>query len=213
MKLRSLSFFILVAVIISTLWFIDQTEDSDITTSVVHVEPTIKQKIILHEEVSPSISFEKSDKEALPAPRFILQATKGNRALITINANPCQWFHTEDTLIGNYTLHSIDRTLVTIFDGKGAYYEISLNDVPMEKEVFEDDKNTADQGTPNTKGMIDLGDGQYISYGNKDVSGDTGEETFHQASQVVDTSDQTITYGTKDVDQDIRPEDEPPTLR
>ena len=174
-------------------------------------KPNIRKVTVIDQNASLTLSYN-DNLEDHSIPIFILQATKGNRALITINAKPCQWFHTEDTLIGNYTLHNIDSTLVTIFDGKGAYYEISLNDAPMEEE-FEANENTVAQDTPNTKGMIDLGDGQYISYGNKDVSGDTGEETFHQASQVVDTSDQTITYGTKDVDQDIRPEDEPPTLR
>lgn len=193
--------------VVFILWVIDKTEGSDITTSVIQVKPTIKQKTILHKEVSPSISFSDRDKEALPTPSFILQATIGKKALITINAKPCQWFHTGDTLIGNYTLHNIDSTLVSIFDGKGAYYEISLNDAPMEEEVFEDDENTADQDTPNTKEMIDLGDGQYISYGNKDVSHNRGEETFDQDSQAVDTSDQTIIYGDKDVSQqtDIYP--------
>ena len=199
--------FILVAILVFTLWFINQTEDSDITTSVIQVKPTIKQKTILYEEVSPSISFEDADKELLPAPNFILQATTGTKALITINTEPCQWFHTGETLIGHYTLHSIDRTLVIIFDGKGAYYEITLNDAPMEEEVFEDDENTVDQDTPNTKEMIDIGDGQYISYGNKDVSSNRGEETFDQDSQAVDTSDQTIIYGDEDVSQqtDIYP--------
>jgi hypothetical protein len=195
------------------LWLNKVSDDPIVRTTVIPTKLlNNQQRIPDKKEVSPSTSSENSDKEALPTPRFILQATIGTKALITINREPCQWFHTGDTLIDNYTLYNIDSTLVTIFDGRGAYYEISLNDAPMEEE-FEANENTVAQDTPNTKGMIDLGDGQYISYGNKDVSGDTGEETFHQASQVVDTSDQTITYGTKDVDQDIRPEDEPPTLR
>ena len=157
-------------------------------------------------EISPNISFKKSGKEALHAPSFILQATTSTKALITINSKPCQWFYIGDTLIRHYTLHSIDSTLVTIFDGKGAYYEITLNDAPMEEEVFEDDENTVAQDTPNTKGMINLGDGQYIFYGDRDVSGDTEEETFDQASQVVDTSDQTIIYGDEDVSQQVESE-------
>jgi len=165
------------------------------------------------QEMPLSNFFTATYDKNLKAPSFVLMATKGNRALITINAKPCQWFHTGDTLIGHYTLYNIDNTLVTIFDGKGAYYEISLNDAPMEEEVFEDDENIVAQGIPNTKGMTDLEDGQYISYGDRDVSSDTGETTFDQASPAVDTSDQTITYGTKDVSQDISPEDEPPTLR
>ena len=207
-NLRLLLFFILVAVLVFMLWFIDQTKDLNITTSVIQVKPTIKQKTILHEEVFPSISSENSSKKALPTPSFILQATKGNRALITINAKPCRWFQTKDKLIGHYTLHNIDNTLVTIFDGKGAYYEISLNDAPMEEES-ENDKNTEEEELDQDLQEVDTSD-QTIIYADEDVSQQTNAYPEIENKQMSEkNSDQTITYGTEDISQDIVLEDEP----
>ena len=184
---------------LSTRTTVIPTKSSDDTT------PLIKK-----EELSPSILFEKSDNETVPAPRFILQATEGSRALITINSEPYQWFHTGDKIIGHYTLHSIDRTLVTIFDGKGAYYEITLDDAPLE-EISKDNETgkiqkASNQTRVNRGEPIVPEDGQRTSYDDGNISDNTGAQTFDQATQTVDTFAQTIIYGDKDISQQLKSE-------
>ena len=158
-----------------------------------------------------TINEEQVSEEDIEVPEFELMSTltlnSERKALISIDKVEPKWFHVGDSIIYNYLLHDINNSFVTLFDGKDTYYEIHLSDNQVEDDypIENSDINTVEI---DIEKMIPLGDGQYISYGDKDVSGDTGDiEEMASSVAEVDTSGQTIVYGDEDVSKQVDIED------
>ncbi len=190
------------------LWLIKDHNISDKTTALIEESRVRKQVTVVDEEISPHNSIEKS----LILPRFKLMSTDTQnipQALLAVNQKALQWFQTGDSIIDNYVVHNINDSYVTLFDGKGTYYEIYLFEPHSEDESSDESDASNIETDLNTRGidtnnMIPLGDGQYISYGDKDVSGDTDEmDEMAFGVEEVDTSGQTIIYRDEDVSQQV----------
>lgn len=117
-------------VIGSSLWLMQEHKISDDTISAMEVvqEKSPNSKPTIIEDTNNDIIFE--DKDSLKLPKFVLTATvmnaQNSEALMAVNKKEPQWFRIGDNVIDSYSIHGINNSLVTLFDGSGAYYEISL---------------------------------------------------------------------------------------
>lgn len=199
-----LSLLIVFSIFVVSLWLVHRY---GVQNNPVIIAKTPKKQSIK----TITINEEQTLEEDISVPKFALKAvvkdTKNTQALMSINKEESKWFQRGDNIIDNYILHDIKHSFVTLFDCKGAYYEIYLSDNPAEDDfpIENNDNNTVETDIEH---MIPLGDGQYISYGDKDVSDDIGKiEEMAYGVEEVDTSGQTIVYGDEDVSNQVGIED------
>lgn len=138
-KIRIISIFISASTLILLGWLLMEKETVShglsVEKKITYPNDSPTRTSLRDEKTAPYSSPDKdtSKEPDIPIPAFVFMATSTNdqkvtKALIAVNKASLRWFYIGDTVIGNYTVHDIDASCVTIFDGKGAYYEISLDE-------------------------------------------------------------------------------------
>lgn len=98
-----------------------------------------REKEVLDADIAVTVTVDKIETIVeSELPKFILKSVlfydNNSRALIKVNEQEPQWFDVGNEVVGDYVIRSISDSIVTIFDGHGAYYEISLADASPEEE-------------------------------------------------------------------------------
>ncbi len=193
-------------------------QEDEVSDNPISIIETVHEKSLSEQTVTID---KEMHTDSPKMPKFVLKAiwmdVQKSQALMSVNKEESQWFQVGDKVIDNYFIHDINRSFITLIQNSSAYYEISLSDSQPQYDSSNvgnasNTESALEMMGIDVEDMISLGDGQYISYGDEDMSNITGEnEDQNHTKQEINEydSEQSIIYGDEDMSIIVGEDDRP----